>query len=250
MADWLEEYKANLKVAESKLHDCERLLRENGVECPVSQPRVAKKEKIWLPAGYIRTAKYFRDAYQLPPSIGDLSTRNNIAFALQYSDFLSYIDNRFYLGDYTIKDVFYRSATAHVMSIFESILFGLVETAHRHCMTDDSPCKKSKKCEWYMRSPKKYGFTGSIEMVVEKGIYAFDDDTKQVIIKLKEIRDRVHMWDAGSSDFHDEKFSVKNYNEAMAMLHLMRDEVIDAFRTYHGRQVFGCPKNAIPEGEH
>lgn len=243
MSEWLDEYKGNLKLAESKLHECERLLRENGVECPVSQPRVVKTDKIWLPAGYIRTAKHFRDAYQLPPAIGDLSTRNNIAYALQYSDFLSYIDNRFYLGEYTVKDVFYRSATAHVMSIVESILFGLVATSHTHCMNGDVVCKKAKNCDLYVKSPNRYGFSGVVDMLTDKSIYTFEDDTRQSILDLKVIRDRVHMWDAGNSDFHDEKFSVKNYNEAITILHLVRDEVIGAFRSFQAKQAFGCPKN-------
>jgi len=244
MSDWLSEYKTTLKEAEKKLHKCEALLKENGIDCPIQQPKIARTDKIWLPTGYIRTAGHYRKAYQLPVSIDDLDIRNNIAYALQYTDFLNYIDNRFYLGDFTIKDVFYRMSTAHVMSIVEALLFGLVKTLHGHCVKKGLTCNKAGKCKKYIKSHKKLSFKKLLVMVKDKGIYSYTDADIINLCELKEIRDRLHLWDAGNSDFHDEKFSVKNYNDAIAALVNIRDNVISAFRNYEASLVFGCEYTA------
>jgi len=243
MPDWLNNYKAKLKEAERILHDCETLLRENGIDCPIQQPPVAPKDKIWLPSGYIRTANHFRRAYQLPPSIHDLSTRNNIAYALQFTDFLSYIVGRFNLGDFTVGNVFYRTATAHVVSIIESILCGLVKTVHDHCIRNRAVCNKASSCDYYLKSPNKYNFLQLLDAIANHGIYQFSDADKATLLELKGIRDRFHMWDTGTSDFHDDQFDVRNYNKAMVALHQVRDEVINAFRTRQAQQVFGCSKD-------
>lgn len=242
MSDWLEEYKSKLKDAETILHDCENILRNNGVVGPVDHPRVTQKDKIWFPAGYIRKADHFRDDYGLRKLINDLSTRNNVAYALQLSDLLNYIINRFYLGDYSVGNTFYRMATAHVFTIVESILCGLTNHLHEHCTNKAVTCRKADKCDLYFKKAGRYTFPKLLKKLQENAITQLSDTDIIKLEELKAIRDRFHMWDTDDSDFHDAKFKISDYNDAIELLKSIRDTTVESFPSFQAKQVFGCPK--------
>lgn len=242
MSDWLSEYKSKLKEAENTLHECENILRENGVVGPIDHPKVAQKERIWFPSGYIRKADHFREDYGLRKLIIDLKTRNNIAYALQLSDLLNYIINRFYLGDYSVGNTFYRMATAHIFTIIESILCGAVNHLHGHCVKGENVCKRAGKCDLYFKRAGSYSFSKLLEKLQNEKIIQLTTDDTEKLETLKEIRDRFHMWDTGDSDFHDAKFKISDYNDAIQLLTRIRDIAVKTFPNYQAKQVFSCPK--------
>lgn len=245
MDDWLPKYKTKLKEIERLFQENEDLLRANGINGPVSHPPVTDKERIWIPRGYIRTADYFRKNYALPQLVSDLSTRNNIAYALQLSDMLNFISNRFHLGKLSLGNSFYRIATAHIFSIIESILCGMINTIHNDCTNNHEICSKAAKCTLYFKRAGKYKFSELLNKLSADKMIDLSAEDIDALSKHKGIRDRLHMWDAGDSDFHDSKFSVSEYNEAIQLLTKIRGLAVSSFPSFHARHVFSCPKKTL-----
>ena len=144
------------------------------------------------------------------------------------------------MGTLSLGNSFFRTITSHILSIIESLLYGMVATLHDQCVDNDKVCKMNTTCEFYFKGPKKYKFTELVDVLKEKEIMVLSHDEYSSLLKLKNIRDRVHMWDAGSSDFHDDEFSIDNYNDSILFLIRIRDSVVDSFRTYQAKQAFGC----------
>lgn len=241
--EWLSEYKAKLKQAETLLHECETILAKNGIQGPVQHPPVIPRDRIWFPTGYIRKASYFRDAYELKKIIDDVSTRNNIAYSLQLSDFYNYIIGRFFLGNLSLGTTFFRISTTHIFSIIESICYGTIKTLHNHCCTKGTACIKNRKCTYYVKSPSKTNFSDIITTLEIQKLITLTQETTNTIKKSKDARDRIHLWLFSDSDFLDTKFTVKDYNDSITALGEIASGIRTTYDAYCATRNSTCLKH-------
>ena len=244
MSDWQDEFKAKLKQAEQCLQEAETIAVRNGIKVPVRQPSLENCEKIKFPRGYIRIASEFRKRYELSRLISDTDRRSNIAYALQATDFLNYLLNRFSIG-LSVERVLYRIAIAHVVSIIEALIYGAIDSLHRHCVQDTRVCNRSGRCHLYIKSANKYTFRNAIDLLKEKDVLPLSDEEQTKLLELKEIRDRIHIWDADGNEFLDHNFALREYNSCIRMLATVRDHLKERFANLEVIMIFECPKQQV-----
>lgn len=244
MSDWQAEFKAKLKHAERCLQEAETIAIRNGLKPPIRQPNLRDHEKIRFPRGYIRKASEFRDRYSLPQLIHDGDRRSNIAYALQTTDFLNYLVNRFSIG-LSVERVLYKIAIAHIVSIIEALIYGTIDSLHKHCVEDTRVCHRSSRCPLYIKSPNKYTFRHAIDLLISKEVLRLSEEEKTGLLELKTIRDRVHIWDAIGNEFLDHDFALKEYNSCIRILSTVREHLKNNFAHANALMLFGCPKRQL-----
>ncbi len=235
---WQKDFKNKLKQAESLLMEAEEILKDNGVQTPVDQPNIESLDKIQIPTGYIRKASEFRIKYRLMQLIDDVNVRSNIAYALQASDLLNYFLNRFKIT-LSAESIFYKISTVHIFSIIEALLYGTVNKYHICCLNrDGSVCKHNNKCDLYIKKANNYTFNDLIKLLIEKNILNLTNDEQEGLCVLKDIRDRIHIWDTKNNELIDITFTRSHYNNAIRMLAHMRDCFNENFSKYEARLDF------------
>jgi hypothetical protein len=244
MTNWHDEFKARLKQAQRYLQDAEDIARQNGVQVPLQQPELADHEKIQFPRGYIRRADEFRGRYELRRIISDDDLCSNIAYALQTTDFLNYLLNRFSIG-LSVGRVLYKMAIVHVFSIIEALIFGVIDSVHSNCVEDGDVCRRSDRCEFYVRGPGKYSFRDAVELLMQKAVLPLSEAERDRLLTLKAIRDRVHIWGSDGNEFIDHNYSLPEYNLCIVMLNTIREHLIDNFSCLEASIALGCPKHRV-----
>lgn len=230
-----------LKKASEALQNIESILKEEvGLNLPKDNVKVPENLRIKLPKGYIRTVEAIEREYQLH-HIPDNNLRKNIAYAIQYTDFLNYILNRFSLGidGLTVGIEFRKHAVIHVITIIEAFLAGIIEkfaagclkcSEIDTCMSKIAACIRSnaKHFKNLQKANKTLLFSKCIRFLKEVGYESSDYITK--LEELKEYRDRVHIQykDKNSGQYirdFDEKYHLELYNRAIIALKRVREVV-------------------------
>jgi hypothetical protein len=88
------EFFEKLKNISTLLQESENILRANGIRFPDNNIVANSKQKIKIPRGYIRTVDTLKKKYYLNRFNNKLILKN-IAYHLQFSDFINYLLNRF-----------------------------------------------------------------------------------------------------------------------------------------------------------
>ncbi|HOJ19658.1 MAG TPA: hypothetical protein PLT92_13935 [Ignavibacteriaceae bacterium] len=217
MDEWEIKARATLKEISGKLQEFEKILKDNGIDSPFKNYKLENNEKIQLPWGYIRTAEYFRRKYHLYKLLDYKFLRNNIAYAFQATDFYNYLLNRFYIG-LSVGKIFYKSAIINNFSIFEGILYGVIKTEHKFCLSNNGICRRNDKCSYYLKAPNKYTFVQILELLTSKNLLVFNEKEIERLIQIKTLRDNIHIWDAVGNDLENDGYNLKTYNQIVLLL--------------------------------
>jgi len=230
--DWEIEYKENLKKAEGYLKKAEKLLQDNSNDGLLRNLKLKKSEKIKIPNGHIRTADDFRSRYELVKLISRRDLRSNIAYALQGCDLLNYFHYRFNIT-LSAGSVFLRLSIVHVFSIIEALMSGYLDSLHDECLLKDNKvCKRNQTCDFYLKKAGNYSFRERVELLIERDIIAFSDLQIKELMELKDIRDRLHLWNVDGNEFLDDKFSKQHYDQALHLLVFVRNSLIERGTVY------------------
>lgn len=228
--------KNELLKATEALQNIEDILKsELELNLPKENLVIPEEIRIHLPKGYIRTVKTIEDEYCLKRLIEDDTLRKNIAYAIQFTDFLNYLFNRFSLGidAITVGKEFRKISVIYIITIVEAFLAGIIEKFITTCFE----CQKFGNCTQelaqYLKLHEKefrkiyegskyLSFSESIEFIKEMKI------SKQEYVKRLEnfktfYRNRIHIqyinrssgerpWD------YKEEYSTSLYNKAIEIL--------------------------------
>lgn len=132
----------NNKSISELLSSNENIIIKEGYKPPVSNYSVDRDDRIKIPAGYIRTAQQFVTAYHLTELVLDNSTRKNIAYALQLSDYYNYLVNRFYVWG-SVETMFYKQMFVNIISVIEALITESTNRLNIYCKN----CKRIDKCK-------------------------------------------------------------------------------------------------------
>lgn len=192
-----------------------------------------------IPNKYIRKTEYFRKEYRLSEYINDSRVVDNIAYSLQISDLHNYFINRFNLFG-IIKNLYLKNAIINLFSIEEAILYSAITTLNKFCWQNNKVCKKNNSCEFYVKTRNNLKFNDLVE-VYQKRIGFYDQNFIEVLNKLKEIRDCVHIEDVKYSELlASDTYSMTNYNNAITSLHFMKINLPKQIRDFVQKREIGC----------
>ena len=137
-----EKIARNNKQISELLQENEALLKQAGYDPPAKNVTLPQDQLIQFPNGYIRTTCAFSERYHLKSIFPLLYSRQNITYALEVSDLMSYVVNRINIWG-PVQTVFYKLATINLVSIIEAII---LEAANNIC-SHASQCGKTEKCD-------------------------------------------------------------------------------------------------------
>lgn len=239
---FIREFKERLKTISKELSDLENFLRENGVNVPEENITLTPYEKIWIPSGYIRTVSYYTEKYKLYKLIEDEIIVKNIAYSLQTSDFFNYILNRFRI-ELSVKKVFYKYAIINIFSIIEAILYGIVKKCHSFCIDKNGKvCKKSTRCQFYLKKPNKYSFRNLLEVLSSKNLLKMPPRIQDKVLKMEELRDNIHLWDVKYKEYFNKEYELKNYNFLVKCLQVLKEDLNDSLPKFEEKRKKFCKK--------
>jgi hypothetical protein len=197
-----------------------------------------------IPDRYIRKASYFRNEYRLKEIISDSNLVNNIAYSLQLSDLHNYIINRFNLFG-VIKNLYLKNAIINIFSIEEAILYSALMNLNKYCWFGDKICSKNSSCEFYVNTRSKLTFYSLIETYSTK-INFHHDKFREIIHKLKDIRDCVHIEDVEHSELlANDRYNFENYNNAILTLRYLKIQLPKQINEFIVKRNKGCKKRNV-----
>lgn len=192
-----------------------------------------------IPDKYIRTAEYFRVNYRLNEMISSRIQVNNIAYSLQIADFFNYILYRINLFG-VIKNLFIKNAIINIFSIQEGILYSSVISLNEYCKFKDTGCKHHHNCPFFIRSRNKLTFNSLMETFREKVVF-HHDRYREIMFKLKERRDNVHLEDVQYSEWAEtDRYSIEQYHDALLSLRYLKLQLHVSLDTFRRHRSEGC----------
>ena len=238
----METFKQHLKSISRNLRDAENHLNDKGMSFPNFIPELEEVDKIQLPYGLFRTANEFRNEYKLYEILGTAPIKNNISYALQASDFFNFLINRFNIG-LSIGQIIYKYAIINTVSIIEAILYGTVNSLHDCCVSEESVCRRNARCIFYLKKANKYTFNQMITVLEDKNLITFTEAEKTALKQLKELRDKIHIWETTESELDEESYSIRNYNISIIILRKIKENLYTNFCIFkHSRYSVCNPK--------
>lgn len=241
MAKASDEFKSKLLEASKALHEAENILRAEGLNVPEENVALNDFDRIQIPKGYIRTVKEFREKYELDDHIGIETLCRNLAYALQTSDFINYLLNRFNIG-LSVGQLFYKLAIINMVSALEGILYGIVKRLNRFCRENGVVCKHNANCAYYVKSPNKYNFPDLLDCLREKAILELGEKIEDILKEIKGLRDNVHIWDVEDNEYLSQKYTRLTYNKLVLILRRIRDELPNGLSQFKEERNDNCTK--------
>lgn len=238
MESWRSEYRKKIIETTLSLTVAENILSKNGFKYPKKPPRLYKKDKIRIPTGYIRTAKYFRDKYHLYKYITNKYLTDNIAYALQTTDLYNYLLNRFDI-DLSVKSIFIKNAMINGFSIIEAIMTGVMDTLHYNCNQKNILCKNNSKCFYYVKNAN-VKFKEKVDCIQKKGLIELSNFEVDNLYKIKNKRDNIHIWLANKNEFTSDFYSIENYNQIPILLSKIRKSLPIKFDKFIEERSIKC----------
>jgi len=235
MSEFEEEFKKRLKTVSFELNDIEKLLKDNGINIPNDNIKLYDSEKIWIPKKYIRTVEYYFDEYKLDLFFKDSTLAKNIAYALQTSDLFNYFLNRFDIG-LSVGKIFFKHAIINHLSIIEAFIYGIAKKYHVSCTFENKVCVYNKECPYYFKKEKKYSFKKLVEKFLNLNLLDFKKDSIKKLIKIKGLRDSIHIWDSDSRDYFNEEYGLKNYNFLITFLKSIKNQLSESLETFESEK--------------
>lgn len=207
---------------------------------PVQNIRPDDYDLIGTPSGYIRSAVFFRNQFNLTKIIKDTTIVDNIAYALMQNDMNNFFIHR--IGIFGIvKTLFYKSALINIHSIIEAILYATGDSLHSFCKVGEKICKKSKSCPFYIKSAKRQSFNNLVQLINKSIKVDFDVDS---INFLKSLRDNIHIQDIGFSEWRNQSvYTYEHYVMGLTVLKQIKDELNSKVHDFKDSRRLGCTNN-------
>lgn len=194
-------------------------------------------ELIGIPWGYIRSAGYFRNQFNLKKIINNNDRIDNIAYALMQNDLNDYIIHRFRIFG-IVKTLFYKSAIINIHSIVEAILYSSCDTLNPFCRIKGEICKKSRTCPFYIKSAKGQKFDGLVATVNDTLKVDFDIEA---ISFLKSLRDNIHIQHIKYSEWRADKiYTYDHYNLGIKVLRQIKTDLPSKVNEFVESRNLGC----------
>lgn len=113
----------------------------------------------------------------------------------------------------------YKQAFVNVVSIIETLI---LESANRiNCFCQK--CKKIDKCKNNICKKDRGNMKRAVERLFELGILDINEEEKNRLIELYDLRNKIHIWLNDQNEFLDRKYNRILYNEAIGMLQKVDD---------------------------
>jgi hypothetical protein len=192
-----------------------------------------------IPDNYIRTAEYYRVNYRLNQMIIDRIQINNIAYSLQLSDFFNYMLYRINLFG-VIKNLFIKNAIINIFSIQEGILYSSLMSLNSYCRFNGNICRNNSTCQYYVKSRNQLTFNSLLQTFQDR-IGFYHVRYRDIMFKLKEIRDNVHLEDVQYSEWAEtERYSIDQYHDALLSLRYLKFQLHTSLTAFIARRNNGC----------
>lgn len=194
-----------------------------------------------IPDNYIRTGEYYRINYNLSNLLNNKTQIDNIAYSLQLSDFFNYIINRLNIYG-VIKNLFIKSAIINIFSIEEGLLYSSLMSLNSYCWFDEKVCNLNSNCKYYVKARNQLTFNSLMQTFQDK-IGFHHERYREIMFRLKEIRDNVHLEDVKFNEWaENEKYSLNQYNEAILTLRYLKFQLHRSLADFRRNRDEGCKK--------
>ncbi|NUV00463.1 hypothetical protein XO12_10315 [Marinitoga sp. 1154] len=120
---------------EKNLQELEEIIKKEEFNPPEDIVPIPKKIK--FPRGYFRKIDTIYSKYKLD-LFDDKNLARNVAYAIQYTDFLNYILNRTNFGNdgLSIGSIFRKNAIISVTTVIEAYLSAMLEKVVNNCYSN------------------------------------------------------------------------------------------------------------------
>lgn len=217
---YIKEIKKNNKDVSELLSVNEHLLEEAGYNPPVNNYVFEIDDKIKIPTGYVRTVNKFTIDYKLNDLILENTTRKNIAYALQLSDYYNYIVNRFNIWG-PVETMFYKQMFVNVISVIEALILESSNRINGVC----KECDKSPRCSNVINKSSRANMKDALKRLHELGIVTLSSEETDRLIELYDLRNKIHIRLNEQNEFLSDVFNIELYNESIIFLKKM-DEML------------------------
>lgn len=222
-------YVENNRIISELLIENEKILKEEGYNPPVINFAVDSDERVKIPAGYVRTTNDFCADYHLSELIIENSTKKNISYALQLSDYYNFIVNRFYVWG-SIETMMYKQMFINVISIIEALILECINRVDDGCCK----CKQAGKCENKINKYARENMKQAAERLYQLDILSIPDDKFERLIELYDYRNKIHIRLNEQNEYLDDKFNLQLYNESIEMLKLVDATLYERAIPFYG----------------
>ena len=202
----------NRKITEL-LKENESILREAGYKPPVTNYVLERIDRIGFPSRYIRTVAEFNEKYHLKEICPNRVTRHNITYALEVSDLINFVINRVNIWE-SVETIFYKIAVVNLVSIMEALI---LEAANNICCIP-SKCGKINMCCYHFSKHERDNASFAIRKLAKVGILDFDTDKISRVLKIIELRNRIHIRLAKGNEMNMDEYTLELYNEVVILL--------------------------------
>ena len=220
----------NNKSISELLSSNENIIIKEGYKPPVSNYSVDRDDRIKIPAGYIRTAQQFVTAYHLTELVLDNSTRKNIAYALQLSDYYNYLVNRFYVWG-SVETMFYKQMFVNIISVIEALINESANRINSYC----KKCASISKCKKNINKNDRETMKCAATKLQDLEILNISSDDLERLIELYDYRNKVHIRLNEQNEFLDDKFNLQLYNESIKFLKDVDEKLYENAVPYYNK---------------
>lgn len=212
----------NKEIGELLLEN-ENLIRNSGFNPPVNNYVVKKKDRIIIPARYVRTKKDFIEIYSLDKIFDSDEKVSNVAYAFQLSDLYNYIINRFKIFG-SVETLLYKHAFINVISIIEALV---TESANR-VFSKCSNCRKgsTNKCNRFVKKEERNNMKSALDKFKEFEIINLDDKKISQIKEFYDLRNKIHIILSRENELKSKMFSVSLYNLAIEYMKEIDNQIV------------------------
>lgn len=198
----------------------ETLIRDEGFAQPVRNYSVDKDSRIGIPAYYIRRVDKFVEKYHLNEIVLNETTKKNISYALQVSDFYNYLVNRFNIWG-SIEIMLYKQMLVNLVSIIEALIVECATDINLFCQQ----CPQIGKCEKNIARYDRGNMKLALQKLVSNGVFNFEENEKDRIIELYDLRNKIHIRLNEQNEFMNNIYNRDLYNEAIMWMQKVDEQI-------------------------
>lgn len=235
----IEEIKNNNTNISELLSKNEELLQEAGFNPPVTNYVLENEDKIKFPTGYVRTVNQFTKEYKLNDLILEDTTKKNIAYALQLSDYYNFMVNRFNIWG-SVETMFYKQMFLNIISVIEALIVECSNRINNACID----CDKSSKCANVINKHSRGNMKDSVKRLNEMGIMGLSSEEMDRLIELYDLRNNIHIRLNEQNEFMDDVFNLYLYNESITFLRKIDSVIYEKAVPYFEKCMGFKDKNA------
>lgn len=170
---------------------------------------VRNEDRIRIPSGFIGTRYLFVEEGRLKDLVPDQTTRSNIAYAMQLSDFYRYALNRFYIWG-SVKTMLCKSAIINLVAIMEALILESANCINDYC----KQCPRIDKCKSNITKYDRYSMKTALRKLCELKLLPISKEDEAFLNELFGYRDRIHIRLSENNEFTNDIFNRSLHNKA------------------------------------